>query len=253
MRYELLGVSMIDKQSHVPIYIQIEQILSKKIDDGSLKPGDPLPSETVLAEQYGVSRMTARKAVDYLVRQGIVERQRGRGTFICEQTLDLKMALPLDSHLTSSEVANSLNSSIVNKLLHLEKVTASQKVCETLGIEENSQVWFMKRLRLVGAVPFVFESTHMLIDPYFDDLTEAHLNRSKYLYLDSKGLKVKGSEKQIRAELPGEEVRRHLGLKRDDPVLYARSVAQLEDGKPFEVSDIYYNQEHYTFTLSANR
>ncbi|SHG04637.1 GntR family transcriptional regulator [Vibrio gazogenes] len=244
---------MIDKQSHIPIYIQIEQILLAQIDGGSLTPGDPIPSETVMAEQYGVSRMTARKAVDYLVRQGIVERQRGRGTFICEQAQDLKMSLPLDSHLTSSEVATSLNSPIVNQLLHLEKVTAPNKVCEELGIAPNSQVWFMKRLRLVGSVPFVFESTHMLIDPYFDDLSEAELNSSKYLYLESKGLKVKGSQKQIRAELPGEEVRHYLNLKRDEPVLFARSIARLEDDTPFEVSDIYYNQEHYIFTLQAGR
>lgn len=244
---------MIDKHSHIPIYIQIEQILSKRIDDGELKPGDPLPSETGMAELYGVSRMTARKAVDYLVRQGVVERQRGRGTFICEQEQDLKMALPLDNHLTSSEVASFLNSPIVNKLIHLEKVSAPVKVCHELGIEPNSQVWFMKRLRLVGSVPFVFESTHMVIEPHFADLTEADLNSSKYHYLESKGLKVKGSKKQIRAELPGEEVRQQLNLKRDEAVLCARSIALLEGDIPFEVSDIYYNQEHYTFTLTADR
>lgn len=85
---------MIDKESHVPIYLQIERILTQQIEQGILHPGDSIPSETGLAEQYQVSRMTARKAVDYLVRQGVVERQRGRGTFICQPTQDLKMALP---------------------------------------------------------------------------------------------------------------------------------------------------------------
>ncbi|GAK82834.1 predicted transcriptional regulator of N-acetylglucosamine utilization GntR family [Vibrio ponticus] len=60
---------MIDKESHVPIYLQIERILTQQIEQGILHPGDSIPSETVLAEQYQVSRMTARKAVDYLVRQ----------------------------------------------------------------------------------------------------------------------------------------------------------------------------------------
>lgn len=244
---------MIDKASHIPIYLQIEQILSKKISDGSLKPGDMIPSETSMSEQYDVSRMTARKAVDYLVRQGVVERQRGRGTFICDTRDSLKIELPLDNHLTSSEVASSLNSPIVNKLLHLEKVKAPERVAEELNIEPGTYVWFMKRLRLIGSVPFVFESTHMLYSPYFEDLTKEKLDKSKYQYLESIGLKVIGSKRQIRAELPSEEVRNLLSLKRDEPVLYARSIAYLEGQTSFEVSDVYYNQEHYTFTLDAGR
>ncbi|WP_162063451.1 GntR family transcriptional regulator [Vibrio taketomensis] len=244
---------MIDKESHVPIYLQIERILTEQIESGVLHPGDSIPSETLLAEQYQVSRMTARKAVDYLVRQGVVERQRGRGTFICQPMQELKIALPLDQHLTSSEVAISLNSPISNKLLHLEKVAAPEHVVEELGLEPGSSVWFMKRLRLVGDIPFVFESTYMLAEPMFGDLQEHHLNGSKYRYLVDKGQKVGGSKKRIRAELPAEEVRMHLGLKRDEPVLCAHSIARLESGMPFEVSDVYYNQEHYTFTLEATR
>ncbi|EGU45225.1 transcriptional regulator, GntR family protein [Vibrio ichthyoenteri ATCC 700023] len=244
---------MIDKQSHVPIYLQIEQILTEKIFQGTLKPGDPIPSETGLAEQYQVSRMTARKAVDYLVRQGVVERQRGRGTFICQPAQDLKMALPLDSHLTSSEVASSLNCSISNKLLHLEKVQAPIHVASDLNVKPGTVVWFMKRLRLIDDVPFVFESSFMLAEPLFADLTEDDLNHSKYQYLVGRGHNVKGSQKQIKAELPSEEIRVLLGLKRDEPVLFAHSVGLLEQGIPFEVSDIYYNQEHYTFTLNATR
>nr|WP_086939461.1 GntR family transcriptional regulator [Thaumasiovibrio occultus] len=244
---------MVDKHSHVPIYIQIERILTEQIAQGSLLPGDLIPSETVLAEQYQVSRMTARKAVDYLVRQGVVERQRGRGTFICQPTQELKMALPLDQHLTSSEVASCLNSPINNKLLHLEKVPAPSTIASELDIEEGTLVWYMRRLRLVGKVPFVFESSYMLADPYFADLQEDDLNNSKYAYLTQKGHSVKGSKKQIRAELPPEDVRELLGLKRDEPVLVARSVGSLGSGEAFEVSDVYYNQEHYTFTLSAKR
>lgn len=244
---------MIDKHSHVPIYLQIERILTDQIAEGSLHPGDPIPSETVLAEQYQVSRMTARKAVDYLVRQGVVERQRGRGTFICERTQELKMALPLDRHLTSSEVATTLNSPIRNQLLHLDKVPVPALVAKELNLDAGEKVWFMKRLRLVGDVPFVFESSYMLAGPLFEDLREEDLNASKYSYLARKGQFVQGSQKQIRAELPSEEVRQLLGLKRDEPVLHAHSVGLLESGIKFEVSNIYYNQEHYTFTLNAKR
>jgi DNA-binding GntR family transcriptional regulator len=244
---------MIDKLSHVPIYLQIERILTEQIEAGYLHSGEPIPSETDLAAKYHVSRMTARKAVDYLVRQGVVERFRGRGTFVCAHKEELKIALPLDRHLTSSEVAESLNSTIQNRLLHLEKVKAPKHVAEELYIAEGDWVWFMKRLRMIGNIPFVFESSHMLADPMFSDLTAKDLNTSKYSYLQRKGKFVQGSQKQIRAELPSEDIRELLGIKRDEPVLCAHSVAVLEHNVRFEISDIYYNQEYYTFTMDAKR
>jgi len=163
------------------------------------------------------------------------------------------MALPLDKHLTSSEVAKHLNSSIQNKLLHLEKVVAPSDIAKELEIKPGTLVWFMKRLRLIDNIPFVFESSYMLASPMFEDLSENDLNSSKYQYLISKGQLVKHSHKQIKAELPSEEVRLLLGLKRDEPVLCAHSISVLESGIKFDVSDIYYNQENYTFTLDATR
>ncbi|MDG3086479.1 GntR family transcriptional regulator [Vibrio hannami] len=243
---------MIDKHSPIPIYLQIEQLLTEKISNGELQPGDALPSEPEMTALYGVSRMTIRKAVDYLVRQGVVERQRGRGTFVSEPKAEFKMSLPLDKHLTSSEVAEFLNAPIQNKLLHLSKDVANEKVAEALKVEVGTAVWLMTRLRLIGDIPFVYESTHMLYEP-FKDLSEDDLNGSKYLYVEQHGFKVMGSQKQIRAELPSQEVRTHLGLKRDEPVLNASSTAYLDDNIPFEVSSIYYNQEYYTFTLSSDR
>ena len=243
---------MINKHSPIPIYLQIEQLLTEKISKGELQPGDSLPSEPNMSEMYGVSRMTVRKAVDYLVRQGVVERQRGRGTFVTDPRSEFKMNLPLDKHITSSEVAEFLNAPITNKLLHLSKISATKQVADALNIEIGSTVWFMKRLRLIGNIPFVYETSHMLVE-LFSDLKESDLNDSKYFYVTKLGHNVMGSKKQIRAELPSQEVRDYLGLKRDEPVLNATSVAYLEDNVPFEVSKIYYNQEYYTFTLSTDR
>lgn len=243
---------MIDKHSPLPIYLQIEQILTEKISRGELEPGDSLPSEPEMTEMYGVSRMTVRKAVDYLVRQGMVERQRGKGTFVSEPRSEFKMALPLDKHLTSSDVAGHLKATLKNQLLHLSKLPADEQVANALHIEPGTLVWFMKRLRLIGDVPFVYEVSHMLHAP-FADLTANDMNSSKYQYIARCGHKVAGSKKQIRAELPSQEIRDYLGLKRDEPVLTATSVAYMENDKPFEVSNIYYNQEYYTFTLDTER
>ncbi|MEC5320563.1 GntR family transcriptional regulator [Brenneria populi subsp. brevivirga] len=241
---------MIDKHSLIPFYLQIEQILSRQIRENTLKPGDPLPTEAEMCQQYQVSRMTARKAVDYLVRQGLVERFRGRGTFVARPDTRVKIRLPLDQHLTSSEVANSTQRKIVNRLLHFSQQPATHEVAGALRIAENTPVHYMVRLRLIDGTPFVYEQSWMN-QTLFPDLGEQALSRSKYAYLKSKGYDAVGSHKEIFAELPSAEVREALGLARDEPVLRASVVAFFADDFPFELSNVYYNQRRYTFTLDA--
>ncbi|WP_318376523.1 GntR family transcriptional regulator [Enterobacter sp.] len=243
---------MIDKHSAVPVYLQLEQYLTRRICAGDLRPGDVIPSENELCQQFSVSRMTARKAVDYLVRQGKVERRRGQGTFVAHPKKILRIPLPLDRHLSSSEATLGLEEPVINRLICLSRQPAPGDIADKLQLQAGEEVWFMKRLRLLDDIPFVFEQSWMLLAP-FRDLSEADLNASKYAYISRKGHTVARSEKEIRAELPSQDVRDMLGINRDEPVLHATSVAWLAEGIPFEVSEIYYNQQHYRFTLTAER
>ena len=79
---------MIKKDSHIPIYYQIETEIKKLAETKDLKPGDLIPSEREFAEKYEVSRMTVRQAINNLVNEGILIRQRGKGTFIAEPKIE---------------------------------------------------------------------------------------------------------------------------------------------------------------------
>lgn len=241
---------VIDKHSFMPFYLQIEQLLTRQIRDRRLLPGDPLPTEAEISQQYQVSRMTARKAVDYLVRQGLVERFRGRGTFVARPDTRRKIPLPLDKHLTSSEIASTAQRPIVNRLLYFASQPAGDEAAQALNLTPGQPVHVMTRLRLIDDTPFVYEHSWMN-QALFPDLSAEDLAQSKYAYLKRKGYQAVGGRKQIFAELPPEEVRDALGLMRDEPVLRASVVAFFDDGTPFELSHIYYNQRHYAFMLDA--
>ncbi|CAM3762956.1 GntR family transcriptional regulator [Rouxiella silvae] len=240
----------IDKNSLIPFYLQIEQQLTEKISSNEIKPGDAIPTEAALCEIYGVSRMTARKAVDYLVRQGRVARFRGRGTFVIDNSNEHKTVLPLDRHFTSTEIAHELNQTIENRVLEFRKVKAEPDIAELLNLQADAQVYFMVRLRFLDNKPFVFEKSWMLYEP-FPDLSREALTDSKYAYLREKGFTPAGSNKHISAELPSNKIRQSLDLSRDEPILHARSVAYFTDMMPFEVADIYYNQRYFSFSLKA--
>ncbi|MDR3431822.1 MAG: GntR family transcriptional regulator [Rouxiella aceris] len=240
----------IDKNSLIPFYLQIEQQLTEKISSKEIKPGDAIPTEAALCEIYGVSRMTARKAVDYLVRQGRVARFRGRGTFVIDNSDKQKAVLPLDRHFSSTEIAEELHLTIENQVLEFCQVSAEAEIAALLKIAVGSTVYFMIRLRMLNQKPFVYEKTWMLAEP-FPDLTREALTQSKYAYLRERGFIPAGSTKQISAELPANKIRQALDLSRDEPILHARSLAFFSDNTPFEVSDIYYNQRDYRFSIEA--
>lgn len=78
----------IDKKSVIPIYYQLAKIFEKKIQRGELKPGEALPTEMKIVADFGVSRMTVRRAISELVARGMVYAQQGKGTFVNSPKLD---------------------------------------------------------------------------------------------------------------------------------------------------------------------
>ena len=72
----------IDKDAPVPLYWQLAKLIKQQISSGAMKPGDRLPTEHWLAEQYGLSRVTVRKAIQYLIDSGVLVRNRGESPTI---------------------------------------------------------------------------------------------------------------------------------------------------------------------------
>src|SRR5439155_3834742 len=83
-----VGAVVLDRQSVVPLYYQIQQGLSEQIRSGELKPGELMPSEQEIAARLGVSRMTARQALKSLFSRGLAFSQRGRCTFVSLMNLE---------------------------------------------------------------------------------------------------------------------------------------------------------------------
>src|SRR6266446_8799083 len=75
-------MNAIYKNSPLPRYYQLKEIMRERIRSGEWKPGDLIPSERELGEKYGISRMTARQAITDLVNEGLFYREQGKGTFV---------------------------------------------------------------------------------------------------------------------------------------------------------------------------
>ena len=140
----LQGRSAGPEARFVPNYFRVEQFLRDRIQSASLRPGDPIPPESQLARQFGVSRMTVRQAFGRLVFEGLIERHRGRGSFVAEPRLEhTKMFLSFEEEMRARGAKTAI------KLLDMRTEPADGRVAERLALREGAAVVVLERQRIV--------------------------------------------------------------------------------------------------------
>src|SRR3954469_20078248 len=92
------------RRGEVPLYQQVRSVLLDRIGSGEYAPGDRLPSEGVLADDLGVHRLTVRRALDELSREGLLRARQGAGTFVSPRPAPIAITIPL----TPEEFSTSL-------------------------------------------------------------------------------------------------------------------------------------------------
>jgi GntR family transcriptional regulator len=131
-------------EDFIPHYFRVEKILRDRIRSGDLKPGDPIPPESELVQQFGLSRMTIRQALSRLVFEGLVTRRQGRGSFVAEPRFQHTHVYP-----SFEEEMQALGATTSHRLLERHLEPAEGKVAESLGLSEGTPVVVIERQRLV--------------------------------------------------------------------------------------------------------
>ena len=148
-------------QSGLPLYIQLTDFFKKEITNGKLKNGDRLPSEPELCKSLNISRSTVRKVFEVLEQQGLVTRERGRGTFI--SAFQNKRTLENIYSFTKEAERAGLKSE--SELLSFEKTEPDAELLSRFTLQKNEQVYKIVRLRKVNGEPFMIET--VLVPEHF--------------------------------------------------------------------------------------
>lgn len=226
-----------------PIYKVIENHVKDLIESNSLTKGDLIPSEKQLSEEFNVTRMTVRAALNNLAKDGYITRQRGVGSIVVGKIYDNISAI---SGFTKELESKGIK--VSNILVGLEVIQADKELSEKLNIKEGDNVWEIKRVRLADGVKVSYMVTYMTLN-LFPNLNKNSCEGSLYEFVEKNcGYKIAISEREVEAIISDSELEELLDLKETEPLLYIRQVCSLQNGEPFEFSHTY----HYGYTLTLN-
>jgi GntR family transcriptional regulator len=147
---------MIDKSSSEPLYSQIQAVIEQQITTGALKPGNRTLSEQEIATKYGVSRVTARKALENLVAKNLLYRQPGKGTFVAEPG----MPYGFSTMLSFSRSLSSRGFEVKSEILDQSLIPCSPDLAERLRLATGTELVIIRRLRFVDDVAAAIHTSY---------------------------------------------------------------------------------------------
>src|SRR5579871_5822943 len=150
-------MNAIYRNSPVPRYHQLKEILRERIRSGEWKAGDLIPSERELSETYGISRMTARQAITDLVNEGVFYREQGKGTFVTKRKITQQLM-----RLTGfTEDISARGQHPGTKVLSAQMLPADETTAEKLRVNVGQLIFRLQRLRLADGEPLAVELSQL--------------------------------------------------------------------------------------------
>ena len=141
----------------IPLHHQVFRDLKSALDAEEWKAGDRMPTERELAERYGCSLITVRHALGELVREGRIERTRGRGTFVLPPRIERNIA----GSMSFAEEMQRRGLDPTTRLVTARIEVAGEAVATTLGLAADAPVVYLERLRLGGGEPLILEQARL--------------------------------------------------------------------------------------------
>lgn len=203
----------LDENSGVPLYYQLKEILREQIVSNNLKAGEGFPPEFVISEMYGVSRATVRQALQELVREGLIYRKQGKGTFVTVR----KIVSPLiEMSFTNQMEDQGLVAS--SKVISVDANQAQKEERIKLQLDDNAGVYKVVRLRLANNEPLILETSYI---PHFvyPDLLKENMERMPIFKNIIERFSLERIETFLESVLPKNQELSLLNIDNNTPVI----------------------------------
>ena len=233
----------IDRFSKLPYYQQLYEILHDKIQHREWQPGDKIPPESELIEQYQVSRNTVRQVLDKLVNDGLIYRQRGRGSFVAHPTLEQSMT----RIVSFTEDMRQRGFTPGTEVLSADLMPADEEIASQLDIQVREQLVCIRRLRMADGEPMSIEQSY-LIHKYCPDVLEHdYAQQPLREVLEAEyGIRIASAKQVIQAIPASPELAQLLDITPGAALLLLSRVSFSQGRIPVEYLRIHYRADRYS-------
>lgn len=225
-------------------------MLRGEIDSGTLSPGAFLPGEQRLAAQYGVSRVTVRRALAALDAEGLVERSAGRGTLVREAPAPQSLA---GDFTTLMPQIAEMGQKTEARLLSFAYQAPPPAVAAALALPPGARVQRAVRVRLLGGAPFSHLTTHVpeeIAQAYSEaDLAATPLFR----LLERGGAKIESARQSVSAALAAPDVAEALGVSVGTALIALERVVRDAEGRGVEHLSALYRPDLFRLEMTLTR
>lgn len=239
----------INKKSPIPVYYQLKNIILKKIGEGEYAPGSLIPSERDLGESLNISRMTVRQALNQLVSEGVLYREKGKGTFVSKGKIQQNNIMSFSDTVRQKGLMPS------TEIIAFQKELERYDIKEILEIGRDEVIYVIKRLRLANDLPIAIEEA-FIPEKYCPGLEDFDLKSSLYRIIKEQySYTVNYIDNTIEASRPTKEEKELLKVNASLPILRINGISYTETGlKLFYEKDVYRSDEYsYNVRIYMNK
>jgi GntR family transcriptional regulator len=239
-------MTSIKRGTPIPLYYQLKQLLAERIISNDLQPGDILPTEEQLQETYQLSRTTVRQALKELEIEGLVSRQRGRGTFVSRP----KISHSPEPHFSLTDALLQQGIQPSWRVISAAWVPATTEIAGIFGLDPETPVFQLRRLRLTNDEPIGFHVAYAAPSMAASiDKTQLDAGGSTRYLRGNDALRGSFANRVLEAIRASREVAEMLGVSEGSPILLIRRQLVDKDGLIVEILKARYRGDRLQYHI----
>ena len=230
-------------------YQSIFQHIRDKILNGDIPANTYVPSESELQQQFNASRDTIRKALDLLLQNGYIQKEKGKGSLVLDTD---KISFPISGVMSFKELKETMHEDVITHVHKFVKYPVTPRMKKELGMDEGD-VYEVVRIREIDGKKVIID-TDYLNAQVIPGLTKEHAANSLYEYIEGTlGLKVSFAKKEIVVVPASEEEKELLDMYEYDLLVCVKSYTYLEDATLFQYTESKHRPDKFRFVDFARR
>jgi GntR family transcriptional regulator len=239
-----------DPADALPLYAQVEAALAARIANGTLQAGAGLPSEEKLMEAFGVSRTTIRTTIQNLLRRGLVEIRRGKGTFVAEPKITQNLTALTGFVEDMQELGRHASARVLGK----QVVIAPDAAARQLMLPLQTKVVRIQRVRLADGTPLSYDETYLPLDLGEKIMAEDLATEPIFSLLEQKyDTPLLEAEYRLEAAIAGPTEALALGVPPGSPIFLIERTSYTAAQRPVDYERLFYRGDRIRFVTRLSR